>query len=454
MQKLKIHENGKYIQYEDGTPFFYQGDTSWDMFQHLTKDEVELYMSVRAEQKFNVLQCILLGGTEPYDYTNKYGRHPIKPPFDKLDYDTDGEYSYWDHVDFCLDCAEKYGIYIAVLPMWNGKYNEPDNTLFTGYQPAYDYGKWLAERIGHRNNIIWMLGGDVEVKPYMHEIFDGLAAGIKAGEGDNTHLMTFHPRGASNTVRELGCDKEYLDFLCSQSGHTVDWSYEPEDLFPEMAETGKPFLDAEAHYEDHVANWAYEFKRWDGADIREGAYRSIFAGASGQTYGNPIVAFFLYEPLTQYRCPYYIGNVAKMGYDNKGWHHALRHEGADTLKYLQKLRLSRPYFDLTPAPELVLNSEDDMLFGKMSAAMGKDYAFIYSPHGREIKVDGSLIKTQFLRASWYNPRTGEEKLICYLTPRKAVFVPETRGKGQDWVLILDGGKRDWVEVGQLKAEDR
>ena len=89
-----------------------------------------------------------------------------------------------------------------------------------------------------------------------------------------------------------------------------------------------------------------------------------------------------------------------------------------------------------------------------ASARGKDYAFIYTPHGREIKVDGSLINTQFLRASWYNPRTGEEKLICYLKPRKAVFVPETRGKGQDWVLILDGGKRDWVEVGQLKAEDR
>ena len=31
----------------------------------------------------------------------------------------------------------------------------------------------------------------------------------------------------------------------------------------------------------------------------------------------------------------------------------------------------------------------------------------------------------------------------------AVFVPETCGKGQDWVLILDGGKRDWKEIGQM-----
>jgi len=449
MQKLKIHESGRFLQYEDGTPFFYQGDTAWDIFQRLTKDEAELYMSVRAEQSFNVLQCILLSGTEDYRVPNKYGRYSLKEPFDKLDPDTDGEYSYWDHIDFCLDCAEKYGLYVALLPMWKNKYNIPDNTLFTDYRTSYDYGKWLAERFGHRSNIIWMLGGDIRIQPYMHEIIDGLAAGIKAGEGDNTHLMTFHPWGRSDTVSELGCDKDYLDFLGSQSGHTVDASYEPTAFFPAMRETGKPFFDAEAHYEDHVANWVEDFRLWDGSDIREGAYESVFAGACGQTYGNATVAFFLYEPLSQYSCTHYIGNIAKMGYDNKGWHHALRHEGAETLKYLHKLRLSRPYFDFTPAPELVLNSKDDILFGRIFAARGKDYAFIYSPYGREIEVDCSQINTQFIRASWYDPRTGEERLICYLKPGKAVFVPETRGKGQDWVLILDGGKRDWKEIGQI-----
>ena len=102
----------------------------------------------------------------------------------------------------------------------------------------------------------------------------------------------------------------------------------------------------------------------------------------------------------------------------------------------------------------MLNSDDDFLFGRISAARGDDYAFIYSPYGREIEVDCSQINTQFIRASWFNPRNGEERLICYLKPRKAVFQPETWGKGQDWVLVLDGGKRDWKEIGQITLDNR
>ncbi|MBQ2827425.1 MAG: glycoside hydrolase family 140 protein [Clostridia bacterium] len=450
MQKLQIHENGRFIQHEDGTPFFYLGDTAWDLVHRLTKDEKRLYMSVRASQGFNVIQCIAFS-----DFPNKHGRYALVEPKDALVYDDEGEYSYWAGVDEAVELAEEYGMYVGLLPLWNSSYDNPEHTLFRGYGPSYEYGKWLAERYKDKTNIIWILGGDVKVKPHMHEIFDGLAAGIKAGErDDNHHLMTFHPCGPSDTVSELGGDRDYLDFLGSQSGHTVDYSYDPVNLFEKLIPTGKPYVDLEPHYEDHVANWVADFRRWDGSDIREGAYESVFAGACGQGYGNPIVAFFLYEPLTQYGCTFYYGHLEKYGYDTKGWHHALRHEGAESLKHLKKLRLSRPYFDFRPAPELVLNSDDDFLFGKISAARGDDYAFIYSPYGREIEVDCSQINTQFIRASWFNPRNGEERLICYLKPRKAVFQPETWGKGQDWVLVLDGGKRDWKEIGQITLDNR
>jgi len=452
MQKLKVHENGQFFMYEDGTPFFYLADTAWDIFQRLTRDEVEYYMSVRSKQGFTAVQSILLSGTEYYEHKNKYGRTSLKYPYDKLEPDTEGENSWWDNVDFVLDCAEKYGLYMVLVPMWNAKYSDPETTLFKGYEPSFEYGKFIGERFRDRTNIIWLLGGDVEVKPHMEDIFRGVADGIKAGEAeDNHHLIGFHPRGISNSVAELGGDRDYLDFHTSQSGHTVE-SYNPYKYFGDMPKCGKPFLDAEAHYEDHVANWVASFRRWDGNDIREGAYESVFAGACGQTYGNPIMCFFLYEPITRYKCKYYIGNVEKDNLNGDGWMHAIRHPGAETLQHLKKLRLSRPYFDFRPAQEMVLNSEDDFLFGRISAARGKDYAFVYTPYGREIKVDCSQLDAQFIRASWFNPRTGEERLICQIPPRKAIFVPETQGKGQDWVLILDGGKRNWKEIGQIIHE--
>ena len=30
--KLKVSENHRFLQHEDGTPFFYLGDTAWELF--------------------------------------------------------------------------------------------------------------------------------------------------------------------------------------------------------------------------------------------------------------------------------------------------------------------------------------------------------------------------------------------------------------------------------------
>ena len=440
MAKLKVHENHSYLMYEDGRPFFYLGDTAWDLFHRLSREEAEFYFSVRAKQGFNVIQCTLLGGaTWDVGTRNKYGRKCLKEPYEELIFDTEGADSYWGFVDWCLKCGEKYGLYFVLMPMWNFRYLDPENTIFKGYEPSYKYGKFLGERYRDYDNIIWMHGGDVQVQEHMYEIFRGIADGIHDGEGDreHRHLGTFHPRGLSTSVGQLGGDREYVDFHMSQSSHTVT-SYHAYRFFEEMRPMGKPFLDGEPQYEDHVANWLKHMKRFDETDIRREAYECVLAGACGHAYGNPLVAFFLYEPLEQFKYHYFLGDLK-----DTGWIDALTHPGAESLKHLVKLRLSRPYFDFRPAQEMVLNSDDDLLFGHIAAGRGDKYAFIYTPYGREIQVDCSCLSGEFIRASWFDPRTGEETVICDISPRKAVFVPETRGKGQDWVLILEADKHEW-----------
>ena len=101
----------------------------------------------------------------------------------------------------------------------------------------------------------------------------------------------------------------------------------------------------------------------------------------------------------------------------------------------------------------MLNSRDDLLFGRISAARGEDYAYIYTPFGREIEVDASQFSAEILRASWLDPRTGEEKESCCFAPRKALFVPPTQGRGQDWLLILESAEAPWVEVRQPTSQN-
>ncbi len=58
--KLKISENRRFLVFEDGTPFFYLGDTGWEMFHRLTKAETEQYLENRREKGFTVIQAVAL----------------------------------------------------------------------------------------------------------------------------------------------------------------------------------------------------------------------------------------------------------------------------------------------------------------------------------------------------------------------------------------------------------
>ena len=42
--KLVVSEEGRYLKHENGTPFFWQGETGWLMPQRLNRDEVSYYL--------------------------------------------------------------------------------------------------------------------------------------------------------------------------------------------------------------------------------------------------------------------------------------------------------------------------------------------------------------------------------------------------------------------------
>ncbi|HEY3416438.1 MAG TPA: DUF4038 domain-containing protein [Armatimonadota bacterium] len=60
MQQLTISPNGHYFHWSDGRPFFFLGDTAWELFYRPTLDEVDYYLHNRAEKGFTVLQAVVL----------------------------------------------------------------------------------------------------------------------------------------------------------------------------------------------------------------------------------------------------------------------------------------------------------------------------------------------------------------------------------------------------------
>ena len=60
LKSLKVSENKRFIILEDGAPFFWLGDTAWELFHKLNREDALIYLKKRAEQKFNVIQAVAL----------------------------------------------------------------------------------------------------------------------------------------------------------------------------------------------------------------------------------------------------------------------------------------------------------------------------------------------------------------------------------------------------------
>jgi hypothetical protein len=77
---------------------------------------------------------------------------------------------------------------------------------------------------------------------------------------------------------------------------------------------------------------------------------------------------------------------------------------------------------------------------KVRAARATDgsFAFIYSPRGEPFTLRVNVIRTPMIRQTWFDPRDGTARpLHTTDTPGFQTFVPPTRGRGCDWMLVLD-----------------
>ena len=225
LQPLTVSDNHRFLVQEDGTPFFWMGDTAWELFHKLTREDAETYLKIRAGQGFNVIQAVALSEFDGLKVSNAYDRSPLLKNEAGL-FDPDlpylaGPYSYWDHVDAVIDLAAEHGIYCALLPTWGDKYNMSTwgkgPEIFTP-ENAFRYGRWIADRYRDRSNIIWVLGGDRPLETHRHfGVISEMARGIRAGDG-GAHLITFHPTGNRSSSYH-NHDEAWLDFNMIQSGH-------------------------------------------------------------------------------------------------------------------------------------------------------------------------------------------------------------------------------------------
>lgn len=435
--RLKVSDNHRYLIHENGTPFFWLGNTAWLISERLTRDDVEFYLTKEREAGYNVEQIQVLNAIPTF---NIYGMQANDESFDMQKFSRKDQYGYWEHLDYIVDFAASQGIYIAMDCIWGSQINKMTT------EKAAKYGKFLGERYKNKPNIIWMIGGDI-LGDKGTASWDALARAIR--KADPNHVMTFHPRGRTTSARWFA-DREWMDFHMFQSGHrrygqrNGDGDYTIKDnteednwRYVDLTWNGnpqKPVIDGEPSYED-IPQGLHDFSapRWMDYDVRRYAYWAVFAGCFGHTYGHNSIMQFI-KP----------GLLASFGAE-KPWWDAMKDPGYNQMKYLKWLILAFP-FEERIADQSVIAGQNGERYDRNIATRGNDYLLVYNYSGKPMQLDLSKISGAKKNVWVMNPSDGTLKYLGEFDSKVTEFANDGAYlRGSDRVFIAVDAQKNYLE---------
>ncbi|HSI76610.1 MAG TPA: DUF4038 domain-containing protein [Lunatimonas sp.] len=423
LPNLKISQDNRYLLTEDGAPFFWLGDTAWELIHRLDEAEAIQYMQDRADKGFNVVQAVILAELDGLNDPNALGDLPL------LDQDPlQPNEPYFIYVDFLVDEAAKRGIYMGLLPTWGDKYNKAWGVgpeIFTP-ENALAYGEYLGKRYSAKSNIIWIMGGDrLPANSEDYQIVCQMSLGIRRGGAKQ--LMTMHPKGG-NIASGIYGKESWLEVDMFQSYHMKgcrEYRFTKRAL---AAIPKRPVIDGEPGYEN-IPNFLNKIhrNRLDAFDIRRAAYWNMLSGAAGHTYGcNEIWQMFSpgKKPLHGAEMP---------------WYQAMNLPGSRQMGYMRSFFERLPWQRLRLVPEF-LGGFNWKTAGYIVALVDgkRKFALAYSPAGRRIRANLQLLESREIVAFWFEPATNKITAISEkIEPRLTTFQPRNlSAESSDRLLLV------------------
>ena len=176
LARLKVADDHRTLITADGKPWVYLGDTAWELFHRLNREDADAYLTDRASKGFNVIQAVALAEFGGLVEPNAYGHLPLEnnDPTKPLE-------PYFQHVDYIVDKAASLGMRVGFLPTWGDKVNRKwgeGPEIFTPVN-ARILGEWLGRRYKDKP-IIWIVGGD---RPVLGRVPDQTLLVSDLGDG-------------------------------------------------------------------------------------------------------------------------------------------------------------------------------------------------------------------------------------------------------------------------------
>ena len=427
---IRVAPDGRYLMHDDGTPFFWMGDTAWNGPLLSSSTEWDQYLKERTRQKFNAVQWVATQFRAAPDGDAK--KQLAYTGTDKIVINT----AFFQRLDQKVEAMNKAGLLSVPVLLWainagatpkvNPGVSLPDDQAILLAQ--YMVARWSG------NASAWILGGDGDYRGDKAEKWRRIG---RAVFNDIDHApVTMHPGGMQWVWKEF-IEEKWYDIVGYQSGHgdddkTMKWITEGPLTDDWTKLPHQPFINLEPPYENHIA---YQSRKPVSPEtLRRAIYWSLLgAPTAGVTYGGHGVWGW--------------DDGTKEPTDHRGtgvplaWQKALIMPGAEQMKHLAEFFASLDWWKLRPAPVMVVNNPGAQSPAKFIAGAksdDKELMVVYVPTERTVEIKLDLMPPS-PNVTWFNPRTGEKSpAVAVVTTSTCQFPTPAEG---DWILFMKTDKK-------------
>jgi hypothetical protein len=388
---ISISDNGRYFLDRNNKPFFWQGDTQWELFHLFSVQEATAFLLERKKQGFNVIQVMVTGVFPEWDIMKGVKHQNPMEAWLNQNPLTPNE-KYFKRTDSIISMAAEYGI-ILVIGVFHAI--DVDKNRITP-QNAKAWAAWLSQRYKNNKDIIWSMYPHAESssQPIIKETIEG----IMEGDG-GTHLITMHPDPSPKSSSFMH-EEEWLSFNTLQTWSSKFINYEMVKSDYEKMPV-KPVINGEARYEGEDGTTSFETRR--------AGYWSYLAGG-----------FYSYGHRDNWMAPLKWRN----------WYHS---DGAMQMKIMGDIFRSLKWWKLVPDQSVFIDSVN----GNVAARSGdRDWIMAYLTNMNSLTLNlNTITALKEITAWWISPVTGKRKKIgTYSTSGNQTFLPP-----KDWedaVLLI------------------
>ena len=431
---LKI--DGRHFVYDDGTPFFWLGDTNWQAPQTLSNEkcnypgcncgsQMDHIINDRAAKGFTVFQT----------YFSATGSNSVQ-----------GNTSYWktacnrvrvetfnDRIDHLFAKAAESGMVIA---MGFGCHSSTMQVM----QEA-DYHRLIRYCVARYGcyNLVWITGQEItnteasrpnNGKEVMSVYMDGAKLTEELDGYKHPNGAHMYPMYYNDTRSQRLENSTWHDWWTLQSGHgaSIQGKAFYKSYYTSLKK--KPYVEAEANYEEINCGG---FTGYDAS--RYSAWNAILNGCCGFTYGATGVW------AASYSNSVYTGWYgATTSYSYEPWYIGVTKPGSYEVGYM------REFFELLPDWSQLIPRFDDIAYADFAVIAKKliastedgKTAVCYFRNsdvrtGTIYRLDG----TKDYRGLWFDTRTGAflEPVELEVSSNGVCELPQKPDK-QDWALIV------------------